>query len=762
MNYCTGCGKKLSKTDKFCTKCGTKVITKEELKQKEDKKNQNIILLLGIFLVLFASFALGIVSWKDMSDILRIGFFAFECLLFFGLSFVLKNLTNNNIYRLFFVVGLLLIPYTLSLIPYYGLLTDYFNKGPGIYVYLAIIYFITFIIYMLINIRFKSKFMNFISLFVLLLTFIFIALFFDTSPIIMSLVLNVYLLVIIILSNTNLFNDNMKFASNIFIGTLIIINMFMTLGAISYESYEMNLVLSIISSIIYFVCGYLCIFNNKGTFYEVVLPFAYSFITTAALFTVLNKYQSVAVYGTVVICTILYFVSLLSNKKIFNIISLIVTYLTFVSMLLYSIIDLTVVFIVISGLLFLFNLFNILVSKNKFAEYLLPFNIFIIFYGISRLTIDFKMVYVLLSTSIVFLIIYVILKIKKSKLDLAYLITAYSLTMISMYNFAYGFNIINFGIIFMFLMIFLLSYIFKENIAISIISFVSLNLSSLLIFEGVDYPIYYGLLTISGLTLIISLLIYHIKGIKLKPYILYSEIVIFIITLTNNMKFPSYILFINIFIYALSYLAIINFHNYKWWRLSYIMLGLLTIIRVINNLIDPIVIASLISIVVILIILTIMYLLDLEKNVSLALLSLILLYPYYRLVGNVLSEVHELYFIPLIIYTVVFTEIINFKDEENRKISTIIPLSVISFFFFLNSNGVASIVVDVILSLGFILLGLYRKYNYLIYFGVIFIVITLLLKIFTILNSIAVVILLIIIGFALIGAALFNEFKKKK
>ena len=80
----------------------------------------------------------------------------------------------------------------------------------------------------------------------------------------------------------------------------------------------------------------------------------------------------------------------------------------------------------------------------------------------------------------------------------------------------------------------------------------------------------------------------------------------------------------------------------------------------------------------------------------------------------------------------------------------------------MTGEGVSSIVINVCVSLAYIILGLYRKYNYLLYFGVIFIVATLIIKLFTILNSMAVVILLIIIGFILIGISLFVEFKKKK
>ena len=90
MKYCINCGNKLNEKDYFCTKCGSKT----------NKQSSKPILMLGIFLVLFFSFILGIISWKSLSEILRISFFGFECILFFGLSFILKK-TENKLYRLY-------------------------------------------------------------------------------------------------------------------------------------------------------------------------------------------------------------------------------------------------------------------------------------------------------------------------------------------------------------------------------------------------------------------------------------------------------------------------------------------------------------------------------------------------------------------------------------------------------------------------------------------------------------------------------------
>ena len=56
MNYCTKCGTKLEKNDKFCAKCGTKVdnsVPAKTSKVKKEGNTEKFILMLGVFLVLF-------------------------------------------------------------------------------------------------------------------------------------------------------------------------------------------------------------------------------------------------------------------------------------------------------------------------------------------------------------------------------------------------------------------------------------------------------------------------------------------------------------------------------------------------------------------------------------------------------------------------------------------------------------------------------------------------------------------------------------
>jgi hypothetical protein len=215
-----------------------------------------------------------------------------------------------------------------------------------------------------------------------------------------------------------------------------------------------------------------------------------------------------------------------------------------------------------------------------------------------------------------------------------------------------------------------------------------------------------------------------------------------------------------VLLYVLAYISIIKYNNNKVWRIFYIIIGFISIYKIFGVIFGVPTIAALISIIVIIIAIVIMYLLDIENKLTLTFISFAVLIPYYNLVSLEFSDFDELYVLPFVIYTFVFTEVVSFKNETNRKLTTIIPTSVLSIFIISFSNNVPSIIFDVIYSLLLIMLGLYRKYSYFIYFGVILIVLTVLIQLFTILDSIAVVIALIILGFILIGIGVYLEIKK--
>ena len=172
MKICSNCNHKNKDESIFCTKCGSKF--------KKEADLPKTVLLVGVFLVLFSSIFFGILNWNNMENLFRILFFFFETCLFFLMSLALKKV-SNKISRIFFVIGLILTPFTLSLVPYYNLIPSILFNEALIYTYLAVIWLLAFISYILINFKFNGKILNYLSLLCLLISFIFASLIFNKN-----------------------------------------------------------------------------------------------------------------------------------------------------------------------------------------------------------------------------------------------------------------------------------------------------------------------------------------------------------------------------------------------------------------------------------------------------------------------------------------------------------------------------------------------------------------------------------------------------
>lgn len=750
MNYCSKCKNKIGKNDKFCTNCGSKI--------KREGDYQKPLLILGIFLVLFATFALGIFSWENMSEILRISFFGFECILFFGLSFVLKQV-GSKLNKLFFVIGLVLIPYTLSLVAYYHILPGFLSSGAGINVYLAIIYFITFLIYLLVNTKFNSIFVDILTVIALLVSFINIGLAYKSSISIVSLIVIVYSILIYLLSFIGTLRNNLKVLFKIFSIVLLVLILPVYIFALVIEEYKL---ISLISIILYVLVSYLIAIKEKNDLFKVLVPIGL-FISVNSYLTITFQDNEYVYYIISAASLVMFVISCFFKSKVFRILTLIFTYFMIFIMLSASTYSYNLEFttIILSSLILLLNIINILVNKYKGLHYLLPFTIFISIYYVVKYFVNIPNNYIVNIASTIYLIVYLILKGINSKHSTKYIIGAMILSIFS-YPQLYYHEFMDIIPSISLFTIFILTILFDEHRALTILSYIFFNFEVITMFSELENAAYYSFLTVSGITLLFGLLFKNRIKFNFKPFMLYAEIVVILITLFNSMSYNVIILLLGILVYALAYTSVIKNHNKLFYRLLYIMLGLITLIRVVGLIIEPVVISSIISIAAILIILTIMYLLEVETNWGLTLISIVVLIPYYKLIGYFSINYYELYLLPLIIYTIVLTEIYKFKDEENRKVFTIIPLSLIAFLFINVNSGILSIAVDLLIGLLYIALGLYRKYSYFIYFGIIFIIVTILIQLFTIVDSIAIVILLIIIGFILIGIALYNEFKKKE
>lgn len=748
MKYCPKCGNELKKDEKFCRKCGSKI--------KVEKDIGKIILFLGVFLVIFSSFIFGIISWNNYGDLFKILFFAFETVLFFGLSFALRKIGEKTS-RAFFIIGLFLIPYTLTLIPIYNIVK--FTSSASIYIYLAILYFLTSIFYLLVNIKFKSIFVNYMSLIALLLSFINVGLIFNNHQIIALLIVS-YIVIINVLSKIKVFDDKFNTVlknASLIIGLLAIPYYIFVFGHSAAEKLEfLPLLFNSITFVLILFDIYFKLYN-KSKILDVVAPFILSIVSIVFISYSLYNFGNLFIYIVAVFACILYFVSLLFNNNTLKITSLISFYLTFLFLFIgCSILPSSFELFIISLISLISNIVILIINKYSFVHFIIAISLLSTISAFINTYFDFTYYFSGIICSIIFMIMYIVLKLLNKKHSFFYLICALFVCFINIIS---GSMYIYFGLInsLVLLVAFILTFAFEEHVSLRIITYVLLNIVLIDTFDN----FYYTALAIGGSTLFSGLLLDRFTKFNLKPYILYSEILILIVTLFNSMNYSIYVLFINIFIFAIAYLALLKYHNKTPYRLLYVITCLITVERIIYTLINVNVIASLIAIILVLIILIVMYLMDADKSVNLTIVSLVILYPYYRLIGEFTTDIFELYVLPFIVYDIILTTIINFKNEMAKRLWTIIPLSIMAYIFLISSKEVVPIIIDFVFALLFIIIGLVRKYNLMIYFGIVFIVLILLFKMFTIVNSAAIIITILILGLTLIGIALFTELKKK-
>ena len=771
MKFCTHCGYELEEDSKYCQSCGheleEKVVVKKEepVPEKKEIEPQKLILIIGVFLVLFSSFVFGFITWKSMSPLFKLLFFGFEALLFFGISFVFRSI-NKNVSRLFTILGFIMIPYVLSLIPYYNLGSDYISSGEGLYVYLAILYFATFVFFVIIGKLIKSISMTTLSLVSLLVSSICLALIFSEDIVVITLCVLIYLLILQMVSKLNIFSKNLNNVINYAsIGGTYLLTPLM----ISNASNDGNQIIIILSCATYIINSFVHIFSTKNSPISALATFTIPillFFTFTGLF---GTKDGLVYYLVEVICIALYMVFSMVNKEC-EIMSLIVTYIGllllpvifFIRFLLYGtyIPELTILL----SILLCFNLLNIFVYKQKILHYIVPINLFLTLISLIKWIGVLNIVNAILIISSIFIFVYFILKMIKNKYSYSYLFTSIFMTVICLFNTYGGFNYINILIPVILGISFLLTVLFKEKNEIKIPIYVLLNISVVVVFNKL--PVLYSLLIIGGVTLLITLLLSKIMKIDLKPYIMYSEVIILLTLVLNDFSYPIYISIINALLYFLGFYSVIKHFNFKAYRIVYLVFGLLFLTNMIDHVIEPLLLSTIISISSIIIILFTLYLFKVEDSTNLSFISLICVFPYFKLIGTEYSDIQELFLVPVVIYTILITEIYKFKDKKSKDLATLIPLLIVAYLFVAiavkNYESIISIIFDFSLAAILMVLGAYRKHTTLLITGIALTIVTFVIRLFTILGSLAIIVTLIIIGFALIGIALFMELKKKR
>ena len=755
MKVCNSCKTKNNDDSVFCNNCGKKF--------KKEVDISNIVLLVGVFLVLFSSIFFGILNWNNMNNIFRLLFFLFETGLFFLLSLALKKISKVTS-RIFFIIGLLLTPFTLSMVPYYDLLPNILHSGALIFLYLAIIYLLTFVGYKLINIKFKSKLLDYLALLALLISIIFAALIFNASALAMGLVLTIYMFALNIVSKIKKFSDNKSYyISSLILSFLLTIYSIFSFTGISNALYPLTgMIIGAITLTIFVVDGYLKMFKEK-TVMHFFTPFMFqllSFILICAFFNFSNAGTIITLF---LVNIALYFATFAFKSKLFSITTLVLTYvmIAFLTMLC-MVLDEYVLLVIVSGLSLIFSIILLVVKKYNFTHFMITLSVLTLVLGANKLLYNFDALIIIGFLLILYLIVYLVLNLINNKYDFMYLIIMLLLGIVAFFiQVETGFSVIKFIICTTFIIGYILINIFKEHISIRIIWYVILNLLLLTLFND----IYYSLLAISILTIVIGIVLQKTTKFNFGPYLLYAEIITFIATLANDMDHNVYSLFINVLAYILGYISLVNYHNKKPWKMAYIMIGLIFVTGLLEKIIAPEVISNLIALLIILIIITAMYLLDRFKSWELVIISLVALIPYYVLVNALyeesLSVLFELYLIPAIVYAIVLIFIIKWKSNTTRNIFILIPFFTFATILFITNSGVISTIIDAIFAVTYIILGLVKKYPLLLFFGIGVLVLTILLQLFTVLNSMAAIISLLVVGFVLIFVAIFYSTRKK-
>lgn len=748
MKICSNCKSKNNDDSIYCTNCGRKF--------KKEADLTKIVLLVGVFLVLFSSIFFGILNWENMNNLFRFLFFCFETCLFFIMSLALKKVSNMTS-RIFFVIGLVLTPFTLSLVPYYNLVPSILYNEALIYLYLAIIYLLTFVSYILINIKFKGKILNYLSLLSLLTSFIFASLIFNKNTVFIGLLVTLYMLVINILSRFKLFNENKAYYNFSVIVSFLLIPL-LVFNFLKQETFE--IIINIITLVIFMADTYLKLIFNKKSIMHFFAPFMFQLLSLILFCNIFRESDTLAILSLSIFNIALYFVTLLFKNKMFSITTLVLTHIMLAFLtLLCLILPNNVMLLVVSLLALGYNLSLLIIKKYNFTHIFITLNVLFSIIGLNALLYNFGALIIIAFLLILYLIIYLVLNLINNKYDFIYLIIMLVIGFIGMIIMADDpkFSVIKLIVLLTFVIGYILINILKEHVSIRIIWFVILNLLTIAVFNNM----YYSLLAISIFTIVAGIILQKTTKLNFKPYILYAEIVAFIITLFNTMDYSIYSLFINVLAFILGYIGLINFHNKKPWKIAYIMVGLLYITKLLGVIIEPVVIYSLIAIIIDLIIIISMYLLDRFNSKELVIISLVTLIPYFNLVSGLETNLYELYLIPFVVYHIVVLFIIKWKNETNRNVYILIPFFLVALLFIATNSGVVSTIIDAVFAVSYMIIGLVKKYNLLIYFSIGVLVFTILFKIFTVLNSMAAIIALLVVGFILIFVAVFYSTRKK-
>lgn len=774
MKYCTKCGNKIKDDSKFCTNCGNptklEIERRKEEKQKIKKeKNDKFILNLGIALIIISSIVFFTINYNKMSNIFRVLSLFFEMIIFMLISFGTKKM-NLKSHKVFYFAGILFIPLIMILIPYYNLIVPFFREGAGLAIYLSICSIICIIICMISNKIFKSNVYLYISCF--LLNFLFITLSYSINENIDKyLVFSLLIVINLILSIVCLFKDKSIY-SKIFtnyIKFFFIISFIFILYIIFSKTNISNIIFSILS-ISYILLGYIIIINNKNSILNYLILFIN--IVTSILFmnNLLNDYNNMKIYLTTLLIIFELLITYLINTKGLkievNILTFIICLYEYINAISYN----YKVSLVLSLIFMILVIFIIKIEDNNSIKDLLmilfAFILYSFIFSLFKSLISIDITYILMISSIIYSVLYVILKVKNNKYSKIFELFSYIFLIYSCFDNAFS-NIfmpsILTQIIWIYYFIFKLIFDDEKNIRNTLLIGSILNL--FIVSENLNLNLYYSILLVSTLLILISIL-FKYKKVNIKYNLLYiTGAILFVMCafIFDLKEYNKIILFLHLAIYILLYLKSLYKKDIKYiFKLLYIIGGFVLINKIVYSFNLPIVITSIIVLFITIVLLITMFLIEADKDKYILSYSLVILIPISDIISeiNILNDYNSLIIMAIItIYLFIIIEKILKLKEYDKQIFEILWLILFAIVN-LSFDHIISIMFFIILSIFTIFFGIKKERNTFIYYGSTILLICSISQLVKLKSSLVIIITLLLVGVGLIIYSIVKELTK--
>lgn len=774
MKYCTKCGNKLEEASKFCTKCGNPTnlglekIEKEKAIKKEES-NERLLLKLGVSLIIMASIIFAFVTWDEASDLFKVCFLAIESLIFVLVAVAAKKLGSNNSCKAFLLIGMLLIPIVMLLIPEYGLISSYISSGAGLYVYLSICSLICIILYFISYKYVKANTYLYFNCFLINMFILFVMLIFNLDTYFndnADIVFNVILLFNLVLSIICIINKDNKY-SKIFINFMKFGLVFLLPFIIAYTTTSVMYVAThIIANLIYISLCYIIVLYNKKSVFNNFVPFILVFVSLTFVNELLDDYNNMSLYFTSLSLILSLIISYALNIKSFKIITLIINIFVFIYVLGYSISYNYIVSAVISAILIITSIFLSKTEESNSIKnvynVIIPILLYVFIVSLVSSFIVVKTVYILISASLIYSIIYAFLVIMKNKKLSVYEWLSYILLTFAIFPALFNSNKVASIIIeVLWIYYYIFKMLFNDQKYIRNYLYIMAMFNLILVCANFDIRVYYTLLIVSFLLISINFIN---KGKNNVSYV-FGVILLVIASLFNFNNYNIVGLLLNLVVYvSVYYLSFIKNKTNFIYKFFYVMLGFLIITKIITSLIDEMFISSLISLILSIIILITMFLAETDSDRKVLSYTIYLIYPYSMLINSVaiLEEYSELMILSLItVYVfILFEKLLNVKKNDKTVLEVI--WLVIIFLNFMSVSNIVNIIYLLVLSVILIFMGVTLKRTPFIYYGSITLIINAFIQFMNFNTSLAIVVTLLALGIILVQYVFIKEIKKGK